>query len=117
MNLILKVAFDDEMKIARGHYRDKRWKECFSHLERAHVLGQRNAVRHTINHWWMLKVGFRQRNGREILGQIVRITVAGIGSAIGRVPIGNTGGANVKILQVMSIPADLQAIFDAASTQ
>jgi len=114
MNTILKEAFTMEMTKAKDFYKNKEYKSCFHHLERAHVLGQRNAIPHTINHWWMLKTGFRMRDSREIFGQIIRILVAGIGSLIGRAPIGNTGGANVGILQVMAIPPDLAAIFDRA---
>jgi len=117
MNLILKKAFQNEMQIAKDFYLQGDWVKCFTHLERAHVLGQRHAIPHTINHWWMLKVGFKRRDHREIWGQIVRILVAGIGSVIGRAPIGNTGGANVPILKPLPIPADLQKIFERAENR
>lgn len=102
------------MALARELYRMREYRQSFMHLERAHVLGQRNAWPHTVNHWWMLKVGFRLNNIREIFGQIVRISVAGIGSLIGRAPVGNTGGANVGILTPMKIPPDLAEIFRKA---
>jgi len=114
MNPVLKEAFAQEMTMAKNLYTKQDYKPCFHHLERAHVLGQRNAWPHTINHWWMLKVGFRTKDSREIFGQIIRITVAGVGSLIGRAPVGNTGGANVRLMQVMPISADIQAIFDKA---
>ena len=102
------------MVLARELYHAGEYRRAFSHLERAHVLGQRHAWPHTVNHWWMLKVGFRLNDIREIFGQIVRISVAGIGSLIGRAPVGNTGGANVGILTPMPIPEDLAAIFRKA---
>jgi hypothetical protein len=114
MQPILKAAFEKEMSIAKDFYEKKDYTTSFRHLERAHVLGQRNAIEHTINHWWMLKVGFRNRDGREIIGQMLRIAVAGLGSLIGRAPVGNTGGANVGILSPMPIPQDLAAIFRSA---
>jgi len=114
MNKVLKSAFDAEMKTAKNLYQAGDLKKCFYHLERAHVLGQRNAIPHTINHWWMLKVGFKLKDRREIRGQLTRILVAGIGSLIGRVPIGNTGGANIGIMQHMPIAPDLQTIFEKA---
>lgn len=114
MHEILKSAFNKEMQIARGHYAAREWKPCFHHLERAHVLGQRHAWPHTVNHWWMLKVGLRTHDTREIFGQVIRIAVAGIGSLIGRAPVGNTGGANVGILTPMPIPDDLAEIFRKA---
>jgi hypothetical protein len=114
MHNILKQEFNREMAIAKNFYGGKAYQQCFHHLERAHILGQRSAWPHTVNHWWMLKVGFRLRDRREILGQIARILVAGIGSIIGRVPIGNTGGAKVGILTPMPIPDDLAAVFRKA---
>jgi len=117
MNRILKSAFNAEMQIAKNLYQAGNFKKCFSHLERAHVLGQRNAIPHTINHWWMLKVGFRTHDAKEIVGQIVRIAVAGIGSLLGRAPKGNTGGANVGIMQMMEIPQDLAVVFRKAGMQ
>jgi len=114
MNAVLREAFDEEMQIAKNFYAKKNWKDCFTHLERAHVLGQRNAIPHTVNHWWMLKVGFKQNDWREIVGQILRLAVGGIGSLIGRAPIGNTGGSNVGILQHLPIPDDLALIFKKA---
>jgi len=114
MQAILKSEFDKEMGLARGFYRQWEYHMAFAHLERAHVLGQRHAWPHTVNHWWMLKVGLRTRDAREIFGQILRIAVAGIGSLIGRAPVGNTGGANVGILTPMPIPEDLAAIFRKA---
>ena len=58
----------------------------------------------------MLGYGIRHRDRREVTGQLLRLLVAGPGSAIGRYPLGNTGGANVSAVEPMPIPADLQAI-------
>lgn len=114
MHPILKAAFTKEMNEAKALYAKGDFKACFHHLERAHILGQRHAWPHTVNHWFMLKVGVRTRDMREIIGQIVRIAVAGIGSVLGRAPIGNTGGANVGILTPMPIPPDLVDVFKQA---
>jgi hypothetical protein len=114
MNSIIQKAFNEEMEKAIKFYKNNKLSECFSHLERAHILGQRNAIPHTVNHWWMLKVGVRRKDFREIFGQIARILVAGIGSIIGRVPFGNTGGSNVGIMQKMAISNDLLEIFKQA---
>lgn len=65
---------------------------------------------HTQVHLLMLWHGLRTRNGREILGQLPRIVFGFLGSLVGRVPTGNTGGANVKAEQLMPIPTDLQAL-------
>ncbi|MCW7467568.1 DUF3703 domain-containing protein [Leptospira bourretii] len=115
MNPIIKEIFEKEMRIAKELYLSKKWEEAFSHLEKAHILGQRNAIPHTINHWWMLKVGIRKKDGKEIRGQIIRLLVVGIGSLLGRAPIGNTGGSNVGIMTPLPISSDIAQIFIKAN--
>ncbi len=110
----LKIAFDNEMSIARDFYAQGQFTDCFRHLERAHVLGQFYVVPHTKTHIWMLYVGIRTRNFEEIAGQLIRIPGGIIGSAIGKVPVGNTGGANIKLTTVLPIPEDLKAHLDFA---
>jgi hypothetical protein len=83
---------------------------AFAHLERAHILGQRWALPHTHTHLLMLRQALRTRDLREILGQLVRIIGGFPLSLFGRVPIGNTGGANVPPEQTMPVPADLQSV-------
>lgn len=107
----LKAAFDAEMKLAKILFDRKDFSKCFYHLERAHILGQRYYIPHVINHGWMLRVGFRQRNIREIIGQLLRI-LGSAGSLVGWIPIGNTGGANVSPIKSMPIPSDLAQYFD-----
>jgi hypothetical protein len=82
------------------------------HLERAHVLSQPMAGRHVRTHVAMLGYGLRHRDGREIVGQLVRLVVAAPGTWTGRYPVGNTGGANVSALKPMPIPDDLQAVLN-----
>ena len=84
------------------------------HLERAHVLSQPMAGPHVRTHIAMLGYGLRHRDGREIVGQLVRLVVAAPGTWTGRYPVGNTGGANVSALKPMPIPDDLQAVLNAA---
>lgn len=85
---------------------------AFSHFERAHVLGQRFVVPHTKTHVWMLRIGWRTRSLKEILGQLLRIPGGIIGSAIGLVPSGNTGGSNVPAFRRLPIPDDLKQHLD-----
>jgi hypothetical protein len=82
----------------------------WAHLERAHILSQPLAVAHVRTHVAMLGYGIRHRDRREIAGQLVRLLVAGPGSATRRYPLGNTGGANVSAVAPMPIPADLQEL-------
>ena len=85
------------------------------HLERAHILSQPFAIPHVRTHVAMFGFGIRRRDRREITGQLVRLLVAGPGSAMGRYPLGNTGGANVSAVQPMAIPADLQAVLNGSA--
>ncbi len=107
MHTKLKTAFKEEMSLARAAYGLRDFDTSFHHLERAHILGQRFFWRHALNHWWMLKVGIRQRRGSEIGGQILRLIATVPGYLFGWVPKGNTGGANVSPVKPMPLPEDL----------
>ena len=87
---------------------------AFSHLERAHVLGQTSTGEHVRVHWHMFLWGIRQRNVRESLGQLLRIVGAAGGTIIGLVPQGNTGGTNVTPFKSMPIPPELRALIEEA---
>jgi len=89
---------------------------AFSHLERAHVLGQTSTVEHVRVHWHMLLWGIRQRDVRECLGQLLRVIGAAIGTAVGLVPQGNTGGTSVNPFKRMPIPPELAARIEEART-
>lgn len=89
---------------------------AFSHLERAHVLGQTSTVEHVRVHWHMFLWGLRQRNLRECLGQLLRIVGASMGTALGLVSQGNTGGTNVNPFKPMPIPPELAAQIEEART-
>jgi len=80
------------------------------HLERAHILSQPLAAAHVRTHLAMLSYGWRHRDRHEVTGQLVRLLVAGPGSAFRRYPRGNTGGANVSAVAPMPIPDDLTAV-------
>lgn len=83
---------------------------AFSHLERAHVLGQASTREHVRVHWQMLLWGIRHRAAHEVFGQIIRIVGAATKTAFGLVPVGNTGGSNVSAIKPLPIPADLAAV-------
>jgi len=68
---------------------------------------------HVRTHVAMLACAFRRRDRREIVGQLLRLIVAGPGSWTGRYPVGNTGGADVSALRPMPVPDDLRAILES----
>ena len=77
-------------------------------LERAHVFSQSDVWLHTKVHWIMLTYAVRLGDWREALGQIVRISVAGIGTALGKAPVGNTGRASVPLMATMDVPPEIK---------
>ena len=108
-----RAAWDAEMPAARAAERGGNLDAAFAHLERAHILGQRNTLAHTRAHLHMLRIGWRRRDLRELAGQLLRIPAALTKSLIW-VPAGNTGGANVSPFRPMPVPPDLQALLDEA---
>jgi hypothetical protein len=111
MHTMLRQAYKAEMTVAVNHYDAGNLQLAFSHLERAHILGQSFPIEHARAHWWMLKVGWRNRDIVEIIGQIPRILGALLFSRLW-VPIGNTGGARVPPFQSMPIPEELQILLN-----
>jgi hypothetical protein len=81
--------------------------EAWSRLEVAHILSQAWWRPHVKVHWTMLRLAARTRDRHEILGQMIRLIVAGPGSVTGRYPVGNTGRANVSATQPMPVPEEL----------
>jgi hypothetical protein len=109
MNQKLRTAFDLEMASAAAAESRGEKDRAFVHLERAHILGQRHTWPHVRSHLAMLRIGWRRRDRREIVGQFPRILAALVFSRIW-VPLGNTGGANVSPIKPMPIPSDLAEI-------
>lgn len=83
------------------------YEESMRHLERAHVLGQNLIGPHVSVHWLMLRVAVARRDPGAALGQIARIVLGAIGSAVGVLPNGNTGGSDVDMFRKMPIAPEL----------
>jgi len=103
-----------ELKKARTARSRRDVKLAWNHLERAHILSQPSAWLHTRVHVAMLALACRTMDVRELFGQLLRLPVAGIGSAIGRYPRGNTGRARVPINKPMPVADDLDRILAGA---
>lgn len=88
--------------------------QVWHHLERAHIVAQTRLWPHWQSHWKMLELAIRTGDWREAGGQITRLLLVPLGSLTGRLPIGNTGRANVSAFARMDIPPDLRAILDPA---
>lgn len=115
MPVKLKYFYEQEIFRANELSASKNYLKCWHHLERAHILAQPYAIEHTIVHWKMFCFGCKIKNTKEIIGQLPRLLFGGIKSFVGKVPVGNTGGANVPPLRSMEIPPDLKLIIEQAN--
>lgn len=106
-----REAFDAELAAATRARSAGDAGSAFAHLERAHIVGQRHVIAHTVAHWRMLIHGIRQRDVHEIIGQLPRI-VAALTKTLLWVPKGNTGGARVSAFRPMPVPDDLRRFVD-----
>ena len=88
---------------------------AWRHLERAHIISQPNLGLHLASHYSMLGFAVELRDWREIVGQIIRLALAPLGSLTGRIPVGNTGRSNVSAFQPMPVPQDIIAKIEGAS--
>jgi hypothetical protein len=59
-----------------------------------------------------LTLEIRRRRVAAAVGQVARLVLGVIGSAIGVVPTGNTGGSDISMFKRMPIPPELQEIID-----
>lgn len=109
MTAKLRVAYKQAIHQAKQLYAARDYEGAFHILERAHILGQRHFLYHLESHWWMLKVGLRVCDLREIVGQVLRIFAVVPGFLFFWVPVGNTGGANVSAIKPMSVPKELES--------
>lgn len=70
------------VKLTKGYLQ-----EAWSHLERAHILGQPYPYQHSEVHWLMLQFGFRIKEWKEIRGQLLCLGVGGIKSFVAGLPL------------------------------
>jgi len=91
MNPVQSAAFDYEMALANTLIARGDLASGYTHIERAHVIGQAFVLPHARSHWLMLKVEYRRRRPVAFIRQVVRLVLGVLGSAVGVVPVGNTG--------------------------
>lgn len=106
----LKPYYQKELTNAENDFIKGHLQQSWQHLERAHILGQPYPIAHSFVHLKMLHFGIKTKNIREIIGQIPRLIFGGVKSFVGKIPVGNTGGANVPPLQPMEIPDELKKL-------
>jgi len=106
----LKTYYIEELEKYENELSKGNLHSAWRQLERAHIIGQSWPKEHSHTHWLMLKFGLKIKNTKEIVGQVPRLIFGGVKSFVGKIPVGNTGGADVPPLQPMEIPEDLQRI-------
>jgi Protein of unknown function (DUF3703) len=117
MNALHEKVLKHEVRLA-GELMDRgNLDGAFVHLERAHILGQTHVRWHVLSHWLMLKVAIRRHQGIGAMGQAVRIVLGAIGSAVGRVPTGNTGGSEVSMFARMPIAPELLRVMEGTNLE
>lgn len=107
----LKPYFDAELEKYRAELVYGNLEIAWNFLEHAHIIGQKYPFAHTFVHWKMLQFGFKIKSPKEIMGQIPRLVFGGVKSFVGKIPVGNPGGANVPALKPFPIEKELQEIF------
>ncbi len=107
------MTFGEEVAAARARMAAGELEAAMGHLERAHVIGQRQVWPHVLSHWLMLKLELRRGRPGAAVGQLLRIVLGALGSALGVVPTGNTGGSDIGMFRRLPVAPDLQAAIDA----
>jgi hypothetical protein len=115
MNTQRRQVFNREIALSRELFATGDLERAFTHLERAHVIGQNFVTAHAQAHWMMLKLEFRRKRIGAVFGQVVRLVLGIIGSAIGVVPVGNTGGTDISMFKRLPIAPELRDFTDEAS--
>ena len=110
----LVIYYKIELQKYSTAYAMGNYSEAWHYLERAHIIAQRYPYQHSYVHWKKLQFGFKIKNTKEILGQIPRLLFGGFKSFVGKVPVGNPGGANVPPLKPFPVAQDIQPIFHQA---
>lgn len=113
----LKPFYESELNSYRLEYQNGDLTNAWHHLERAHIIGQKYPHAHTFVHWKMLQFGIKIKNKKEVIGQIPRLIFGGVKSFVGKIPVGNPGGANVPPLKPFPISKEIQEIFKSAGIQ
>lgn len=117
MTFTAEQAFYAEVKQALKARRQQQWSSAWSHLERAHILGQQQFMLHLQSHWLMLKLAVDQSDWVEIRGQVLRLLLTPIGHLTGRLPLGNPGSSRYPVLESQPVPDDLQVLLSGTKQQ
>lgn len=113
----LQPYFEKELRSYCSSLQENNLQQAWHHLEKAHVIGQAYPLKHTYVHWKMLQFGVRIKSFKEVIGQVPRLLIGGIKSFVGKIPVGNTGGANIPPLKPLPIQQEIVEIFKKAGVK
>lgn len=108
----LAALLAEEYRAAEQSERAGRIPIAWHHLERAHIIAHTQLWPHLRSHREMLRLALRNRDWREVTGQLFRLALAPVGNLTGRLPLGNTSRSSVSAFAPMTLPPDLRAILD-----
>ena len=109
----LNFHFQKELSEYKKELNCNNLPKAWSHLERAHVIGQSFPFAHSFVHYKMLQFGIKIKSPNEVLGQIPRLLIGGVKSFVGKVPIGNTGGSNIPPFKQIRLEKDIELMFES----
>nr|WP_250126844.1 DUF3703 domain-containing protein [Chroococcidiopsis sp. CCMEE 29] len=111
MKATVRKQFKAELGRAKTAIAAQDYGTAWNALQRAHILGQRDAIPHTIAHWNMLKLAWKQRDFREVAGQILPALLATpLTPLFGQLRSLRGGKASVNDSGKMAISEDIQRI-------
>ncbi|MBE9166643.1 DUF3703 domain-containing protein [Pleurocapsales cyanobacterium LEGE 06147] len=111
MKAIVRESFKTELHKAQIAIKAGDFETAWTALQRAHILGQTYPLAHAIAHWEMLKLGWRQRDLKEMAGQFIQTVLAiPLTLLFGRKR--SLRGGRINSSEQMSIPDDLLRILD-----
>jgi hypothetical protein len=65
----------------------------------------------------MLQLAIRQRQAKEVLGQLLRLALAPLGHWLGQTPWGNSGKSDVSKFARAPLPDDIARLYDEAGVK
>ncbi|WOD39924.1 DUF3703 domain-containing protein [Nodosilinea sp. E11] len=111
MKAIIRQHFESELARAKSATAEQDFEAAWTALQRAHLLGQRDAIAHTIAHWHMFTLAWQQQDFKEIKGQLMPTLLAfPLTLLLGQVRQLRGGKANPNYVDNSSIPEDIQQL-------
>jgi hypothetical protein len=113
MKTIIQKHFELELSQAKRAIAEQDFETAWTALQRAHLLGQRDAIAHTIAHWRMLILAWQQQDLKEIKGQIIPTLLAfPLTLLFGQLRQLRGGKANPNYTDNSSIPEDIRQLIE-----